>query len=389
MSTGDTGAVSQRHIDFVLRLAERSAAELAGSEQASVLTQLDYELDNIRLALEQSVSDERRQVTGLRIAQSLTRFWEVRGYMSEGRRWLERVLNSDAQFPSTLRANAYLSAGTLAYRQSDYEGSSRGYSTALDLGRASGDTSVTARALCGLGLVDYRLGDIDSAARRFEESLDQARRISDRDCAAWALQNLGRVHEQARDLRSAEQLQRESLAMREGSGDLFSIARSMNELGIILRQRDRHGEAEFLHRASLDIRTQIGDIQGQAICMRDLARALERRDRLTASHWLLESIKIERKVGDLRGVAVCIERLAHLCAMSDLHAEAVRLLGGAVAIRQTTGSVRELADSRMCDEITAAARVRLGSTHVDQLLSQGQITSVRDIIAFAFNFKPE
>jgi tetratricopeptide (TPR) repeat protein len=368
---------------------EDSATKLVGPEQASVLGRLEYELDNIRLALESSATDERKQVISLRIAQGLTRFWEVRGYMTEGRRWLERVLSLDAQFPVTLRANAYLSSGTLAYRQSDYEASIRGYSAALDLGSTTGDISVISRAQCGLGLIEYREGDIGSAARSFEMSLDNARRISDRDCTAWALQNLGRVREQTGDLDAAEMLQRESLALREESGDLFSIARSLNELGIILRQQNRRVEAEHFHRMSLAMRLHIGDLQGQAISMRDLARVLEERDRLTAKHWLLESMEIEHRVGDVRGVAVCIERLAHLCAMSGLYVRAVRLLGGAASIRETTKSARELSDSRMCDEIRDVARSALGSNQFDQLLSLGRATSVPDIIAFSYDFRSE
>jgi predicted ATPase len=386
MTSDDADSVARRHTNSILRLVDRSAERLLGSEQASALGDLDSELNNIRLALERSASADATRLISLQIAYGMTKYWEIRGYMSEGRRWFSRILGTDTEFPHPDRAKSLLSAGTLAYRQSDYDASSTSYSSALQLGEELSDASVIGHALSGLGLLQYRQGLMSSAQQYFERSLDKARQAGDAECVAWAMQNLGRVKEQEGDLDAAERLQRESLAIRSQVGEPFAIARSLNEVGIILRQKGELDEAEALHRRSLDIRHEIGDRQGEAISMRDLARVLETKDVAGASHWLQESMRIELDVGDLRGVAVCFERLAHICSISGYDADAIRMLGGAAEIRRANRSVRDAADSRMCDEVMASAQTKLGSDSVEGILGEARSMPIRNLIEMALNY---
>jgi len=246
MSSRDADSVARRHTDAVLRLVEQSAERLLGPEQASALSDLDSELNNIRLALERSSAADATRVVSLRIAYGMTKYWEIRGFMSEGRRWLSRILATGTEFSRLERAKSLLSAGTLAYRQSDYDASSASYSAALQLGEELSDASVIGHALSGLGLLEYRQGFMSSAREYFERSLEKARQAGDRECIAWAMQNLGRVEEQDGDLDSAERLQRDSLSIRTEIGEPFGIARSLNEVGIILRQQGELEESEAL-----------------------------------------------------------------------------------------------------------------------------------------------
>ena len=120
--------------------------------------------------------------------------------------------------------------------------------------------------------------------------------------------------------------------------------------------------------------------------MRDLARVLESIDIAGASHWLQQSMRIERDVGDLRGVAVCLERLAHICSISGYDADAVRMLGGAAEIRHANKSVRDAADARMCNEVLANARQKLGPDNVKEILGEVRSMPVRNLIEIALSF---
>ncbi|MGH2604646.1 MAG: ATP-binding protein, partial [Dehalococcoidia bacterium] len=89
---GETAEFSRRHAAWYLALAERVEPDLyGGRRQRSGCELLESELDNLRAALSWLI-DSGAAEDALRLATALLRFWYTRGYLSEGRDWLERVL---------------------------------------------------------------------------------------------------------------------------------------------------------------------------------------------------------------------------------------------------------------------------------------------------------
>ena len=65
---------------------------------------------------------ERKEAEmALRLGGALWWFWSVRGYYSEGRRWLEAALAMDGRGSPESRAMALAGAGTLASEQGDLD----------------------------------------------------------------------------------------------------------------------------------------------------------------------------------------------------------------------------------------------------------------------------
>ncbi len=94
----------------------------------------------------------------MRLAGAIWAFWDVRGYLSEGRIWLEGLLTQvKAEVPSStapaLRMKILLGAGALALGQSDYSRATMLYSEGLTLSRAIGDKRSIAGSLNSLGLL--------------------------------------------------------------------------------------------------------------------------------------------------------------------------------------------------------------------------------------------
>jgi hypothetical protein len=56
----------------------------------------------------------------VRLAAALWTFWFSRGYLSEGRRWLERAISRSGPAASVVRAKALNGAGSLATFQEEY-----------------------------------------------------------------------------------------------------------------------------------------------------------------------------------------------------------------------------------------------------------------------------
>src|SRR5579859_496612 len=95
IEAGETTAARLRHASYYLELAEASALELAGAQQARWLTLLEHEHDNFRSALRWTLTAGHTAL-GTRLAAALWRFWEIRGHLSEGRGWLDALRQRDA-----------------------------------------------------------------------------------------------------------------------------------------------------------------------------------------------------------------------------------------------------------------------------------------------------
>jgi len=144
--SGEATPVRLRHRDRFLALAEEAEQGLRGPEQEAWTARLAIELDNLRAVLDWCKTEEGGPDAGLRVAGALGLFWDVRGYLSEGRRWLEGLLSLATGASDATRAKALNWAGVLAYRQGDYARVRTLCEEALALSRSAGDQWGTALA---------------------------------------------------------------------------------------------------------------------------------------------------------------------------------------------------------------------------------------------------
>src|SRR5262249_29497658 len=147
-ASGEAEQIALRHQGWYQALAEQAASQLKGAEQEKWLRRLDTEHENLRAVRAWCRRAEDGAEAGLRLAGALWRFWEVRGYTTEGRANLAEALGRE---------------------------------------RAAGRTSERARALNGAGVLAWRQGDYAAARTFYEESLAIQRELENRGGIAWAL----------------------------------------------------------------------------------------------------------------------------------------------------------------------------------------------------------
>ena len=189
--SGEAPEVRRLHAEYYLALAEDAQPRLFGTELQPLLDVLDREHDNLRLALRWS-SEATESDVGPRLAGALWRFWQVRGYLREGRAWLERLLATAMPAePTSARARALNAIGFLAFLQGDYETAQPLLAESVEIWRALDDRRGLVESLTNLGVLLRCVGDgrrRGSCARRGAGGESGARRPG-----------LGRPHpEQAR-----------------------------------------------------------------------------------------------------------------------------------------------------------------------------------------------
>jgi non-specific serine/threonine protein kinase len=246
-ASGDSDIVLERHAKYYVQLAEDAERNLAGPRQVEWLDELEREHGNLRSALEWSLASDRT-VLGVRLAVALVPFWEVRGYLTEGRRWLTAVLDaaaSDSTVEPQLRARACLGCGRLAAWQADFEHSERLCQASLAAFTQLGDSSGAAESLVWIA-VNYRnRGDLAGATPLVQRSLMLFRKLNDESGTAEALRNLSILARLQGDGDRAVELARVSLDRFYRLGDQRHIARGCTQLGFAFLEQ---GELTAAHR---------------------------------------------------------------------------------------------------------------------------------------------
>jgi non-specific serine/threonine protein kinase len=289
-----------RQLAYYTNLAESIENDLLTESQPLWLERLEGEHDNLRASLDWAWSSERtddRQL-GLRLAGSLVWFWYFRGYLREGRSWLERLLAVEADRYSTVeRAKALSAAGVLSYLQSDYP----------------------------------------VAKSRLEEALEIWRALEDVRGTAFALTFLGRVAQQLGEARAAE-LGEESVALFREHGDKWGLALSLDFLGEVARERGDHARAEDLHRESMALYLEVGHSWGVALELSHFGHvALHAGDYATARHRLEEALEIQRTVGDKWMLAWTLHNLGDVVRAQGEHDHAASLYDESLQLFEELG----------------------------------------------------
>jgi predicted ATPase len=334
MAIGESRAVHRAHAVFLMGLVERAEPELRTSAQAAWLARLDREHDNIRAALRWTEESEEIELA-LRLAGAPLRFWEVRGYLSEGRAWLEELLMlaRDSSASASVRAKALVGAGVLARDQSDYDRAVTLLEQGLALYRELEDDQAIASSLNILGLVARDRGDYSRAVTLLEEGLTRYTELADRKGIAFSLNYLGLVALDQGEYERAEALQEESVAISREFGDQQGIASSLNSLGVIALDHGNYERAAPRFAESLVLFRESGDKLGTATSLNNLGEVAQLQgDYERAAVLFEESLALFQEAGDKRNVRTLFNNLGDVARRQGDYKRATTLFAQTLAL---------------------------------------------------------
>lgn len=335
---GEFELVRGRHRDWYIALVEQAQDGLSGGEQAEWLNRLEMEHDNLRAALEWTIHGENNATTALLMAAQLWRFWDIHGYIGEGRKWLEDALASSEDAPPQVRARALSAAGNLAIDQGDYVAATRLHGETLRLRREIGDQRGIGASLSNLGVVARSQGDYDRAVQLYEESLAIFRELGSEASTAGVLSNLGFVVQGQGNYARAEQLFTEAMDLSHKIGDTLGVVISLNNLGEVAQARGDHARAREYYEQGLALDEELGDKLGMVGLLNNLASlAHTEGNQQKAAMLYRQSLLMSKDLGHLPGIAECLEGLAVAEAPLD-YMRATRLFGAAMQLRDRIGA---------------------------------------------------
>lgn len=409
-----------RHFAYFAALADESEAHLIGGDQQQWLQRLDAEHDNFRGALTWAMQTDA--AGALRLAGALGRFWDVRGYFTEGRSWLTQVLERNPAAPD--RARALIWAGMLAARQGDYSRGIAQMQESVQLSRAANDDRQLVLGLNNLGYVLMLIGEFDQALPLLNEGLALSRALANDGYVAMALNHLGNVAWLQGDVVTARSQFEESLALRRRIDDRVGVGKSLYGLAALADAQGEYDQARIYLEESLAIAREVGDrrqavyslnglgevalAQGDIVAARQfheegLAAARELADKISiayaleglgfeactqsdcpaARRYFIESIDLRREMGDTQGMLTCLEGLARTAIEANQQAEAARLLSAVENLRRQHNVLPLAAEQADFDRAVARTRANLDPAAFDAAWSAGRALTLDKAIAQA------
>jgi hypothetical protein len=337
----------------------------------SWLGALDHDWHNLRAALRWAES--RRDVAAIaRLGVALVPFWEVRGYLSEGRRWLDQALAAPAS--ARPRVSRVLAS-------EEHSGS-----LPLDL---------RTRALIGAARLAQWQADLDSADALLEESLVLAHELDDQRLIAEAMTWLGTVRRRRGAYVEAERLLTTSLTMHEAHGDASGAAWALCNLGAVAGNlaEQNHDDAAIggeeppwvpLLEESLARFRALGDVRFVAIASTLLGanfRSVKDRDRQV--RLVEEGLTGFQAVGDRASLLGSLLSLAEQAARSGPPVCAARLLGAAEALRDTLGASLAHVNRVSHEAALRGIEARLAEDEIQAALAEGRTMRLDEVLAEA------
>jgi len=261
------------------------------------LDRLQNEYSNLRSALEWCVEAPGRGDRGLELAAALSWFWLKRGYLGEGRQWLERALAADGGAPRGLQAEAFNGLGTLTFFLGDYAATRQSLETSMALGREAGDMGQVATSLGLQAILALETGDIARSARLAAEGRIVATASGEPWRQAPALECLAYEAMHAGDYDRACTMTEEALELLRNLGDKWAIAIHLSDLAVFRLLQGHYEQTEALCAEAIALCHEWADRLLIAYCLAYLAGAHAAQDRglraarlWGAMHGLLESV---------------------------------------------------------------------------------------------------
>ena len=420
--SGEGEVIRARHLAYFLNLVQRARPELYGGGQVEWLHRLEDEHENLRAALEWSLQND--PASGQRLATALWWSWSLRGYLSEGYEWLEKMLAVNPIDGVAIRAELLCGAGWLAAMLSRGETAVARTEKSLDLFRQVNDKNGMAfclvtlasqayerseydhairwgeqghalyietgnkwgirHAIGVLGYTEESQGHIEQARKRYEQSLSLSREQEDIDGIAWSYYLMAKLAEGEGVREEAMNLYEEGLQYAKETTSKPTIAWILSGMGRVAMGNGEHEYARMYLEEALELDGKMGHQAGivyDLLCLGWCAR-LE-GDFLKTRSLYSESLQRASRIQDTIRIAECLVYMAQLEGEQGSLEKFVRLIGMAEGIAPNIWKVVNAFLATEIKHFNATVLTTLGDQAYQAAWEAGRQTSLEDAVTYA------
>jgi predicted ATPase/DNA-binding SARP family transcriptional activator len=347
---GEETLVRDHHLEFFMRVAVETEPHLYAPEQAEWFARTDAEIDNLRAALDWSITgteeNETRIRNGLQLVGVLSWFWQ-KGYSYEFSKRLKNMLSH----------------------------------TTADM-----QTIARARALIAEGFLHWSLGNFVEARPHLVEALELARNHEDKLTLGWALVHLGIVLSALEEYDLAQSLLEECVAITKGfrNAGMTVAGMALSFLGDIYLVRNNEVHAREVYEEGIKLLRETNNSNNLAYTIRRFGYlALKEADYERANVFFRESLIRNQELGHQIGITAAIAGLAELAQAVGKFSRAAQLYGIIEGRLAVLSLPLYITDQVEFNRGISALRARLDEKTCAKFWTKGKTMSLDEAIAFA------
>lgn len=373
------------HANYFLSLAQEVDPHLPGSEQKIWLKLLEREQDNFRAVLRWGLEHQETAFI-LRLVGSFWQFWFLRGYWSEGRRWLEEAVSmaSKGKVNPALNAKARYAAAMLVLYQGDKSRARSLCEASVALYREMGDPEGLLAALLHLcRILDYQginepLGDL------VQEALELAHRLPDVPLKAQAYAELAVFVQESAGYEIALRYLEISERIYRAVDNPAGLAIALYAFGWIMTAEGDLERAEAFYEEGERLAAEVGDYRLWMVVYSHRFNVNWRRGNYTVARQAFEQLLVHRM--DSVQKSMHLEIFADILYQQDLIVWSARVFG--LAEKSPKEQSLERPRRRPSENLMKAfqstrnkLRARLGEEAFARALEEGQSMTMGDLLA--------
>ena len=344
-TNGESQLMRKNHAAFFLAETQKAEPEFFGEQGKKWFDRLEAEHDNLRSALDWSIVNDAE--TAANLAGILRTFWILHNYLTEGRKWLETIINCCADTVSI---------------------------------------DVRIKLLSGLGHTAGYQGDLETARKAHEKCLAESRTVNNLRQIAISMRGLGFVAKWQNDIAAARKFCKEALAVSRDLKDQIGIAASLTALGDLARMESNYRAARPFYEESLDICRQIANKQGIVGSLNNLAAVnFGEGDYQKAEYYYAEAMTEVLKLSDKISLSYALDGCAALAVKRGDFERAAQLAGLTEYLRESLGFVTEPAERRFREVYLAELNAAIDENILTEAYGRGRQMKIEEAVDLALS----
>jgi predicted ATPase/class 3 adenylate cyclase/Tfp pilus assembly protein PilF len=330
-SQGELPSVAQAYAAYFGQWAQQLENSLKGVDQLTALAALDSEYANLREVLELNLPSY-----SLQLVDALEVFWEIRGYFTEGRSYLQKTLTlAVSSQHQALHIKALNLISKLAILQGDYLQAQAYSLESLAIAQQLGEQAGIAMAFYNLGNVTHAQGDYSQSQTYYGQSLAIHQQLDNKLGIAGLLSNLGNIANAQGAYMQAQAYYEQSLAIHQQLGNKLGIAITLNNLGTLIDAQGECMQAQAYYEQSLAIHQQLGNKFGIATGLNNLGIfAMQQGYYTQAQAYYEQSSLILKELGEMEILAMTLSNLGLIAIEQNQYEEAFSYLEQGMGLRR-------------------------------------------------------
>ncbi|MGD2027628.1 MAG: AAA family ATPase [Anaerolineales bacterium] len=274
-ASGEMENLRERHFQYFCSMALRREQELLNGKRT--IDWAEEEINNLRAVLSWALANKpdgspSAEHTGqaMELMSHVHLLWIARGYFTEGREWLAKLL--EVHPADTLyRARALILASVFARIDGNSAEQFALAQQSMALSRKLESRKHIAWSLCWLGWAEIYRQNYDKAIQYITESLEILKKLKETNWMTYATFFLADSYGQKGNLEAARSMWNQGIELCQKEDFKWHIPWGLEGLGTLERKEGNFDQAKKLYSKSLTIRYKLKDIGGIAALFEALA----------------------------------------------------------------------------------------------------------------------